>query len=178
MFVGPSPERPTVFPVALGDRQIVDRSKPSLHHACGIELPVLVSVGSEPVAAVVVPLISEPHRDSIVGEGPQFLDQAVVEFLVPLACEKGDDLGAPIDEFRPVAPPPVLGVSQTDSMRVSTVPRIFRHPDLNNPLSRANGGIGAAMETSVASRNRAEPTSAPTASASAEEMWVNVARYR
>ena len=72
MIVGPPPERPTVFPVALGDRQIVDRSKPSLHHAGGIELPVLVSVGSEPVAAVVVPLISEPDGDAIVGEGPQY----------------------------------------------------------------------------------------------------------
>jgi len=97
VIVGSPPERPVIFPVGFVDRQIVDGSKASLHHASLIKLPVLVSVGPEPVAAVVMPLISEAHGNSVIGEGPEFLDQAIIQLLVPFACEEGDDLGAPID---------------------------------------------------------------------------------
>src|ERR1700758_1834682 len=99
MVVRPSPERPMVLPVGLADRQIVDRSKAPLHHAGGVEFPVLVSVRAKPVAAVVMPFVSEPHGDVIVAKRPQLFDQAVIEFLVPFAGEKSDDFGAPIDEL-------------------------------------------------------------------------------
>jgi hypothetical protein len=85
--------------VGLFDRQIVNRSDASPHRAISIEFPVLVSERAEPVAAVIMPLISKPDGDAVIGEGPQFFDQAVIEFLSPFAREKGDDLGAPIDEF-------------------------------------------------------------------------------
>src|SRR5215472_17086767 len=112
VIVRPPPQRPMVFPVGFIDRQIVDGSQTSLHHAGRIEFPVFVSVGTEPVAAVVMPLISKPHGDAIVVEGPEFLDQPVVELLVPFTGEKGDDLRASIDEFRPVSPSAVLGVGK------------------------------------------------------------------
>jgi hypothetical protein len=67
-----------VSPIGFVDRQIVDGSEAPLHHARGIEFPVLVSVRAEPVAAVVMPLVSEPHGDTVVGEGPQFFDQTVI----------------------------------------------------------------------------------------------------
>ena len=48
-----------------GDKQIVRkgtcRALPHLHIAVGIELPVLVSVASEPVAGLVVPFVAKPH---------------------------------------------------------------------------------------------------------------------
>src|SRR6201987_6543062 len=112
MIIGPPPERPVVFPVGLVDRQIVDRSEAPLHHAGSIEFPILVTVRAEPVAAVVMPLVGEPPGNSVVGESPEFFDQAVIELLVPFTGQKGDDLGAPIDEFRPVSPPAILGISQ------------------------------------------------------------------
>ena len=58
---------------------------------CVVELPVLVAVGAEPVAAVVVPLVGEAHRDAVVGEGPELLDQPVVELARPLALQERDD---------------------------------------------------------------------------------------
>src|ERR1700755_3211398 len=110
VIVGPPPERPVVFPVGHVYRQIVDRSEAPLHHASRIELPILVSVRAEPVAAVVMPLVSEPHGTSVVGEGPEFLDESVIELPVPFTGQEGDDLSPAIDEFRPVPPPAILGI--------------------------------------------------------------------
>src|SRR5690348_10373266 len=104
MIVWPSPKGPTVFPVGFTDRQIVDRSQPPLHFAGGVEFPVLVAVRAEPVTAVIMPFIGKAHGDPVVAKRPYFLDQAVIEFLGPFACEKGDDLGASVDELRPVSP--------------------------------------------------------------------------
>src|SRR5215472_8084957 len=132
VIVRPPPQRPMVFPVGFIDRQIVDRSETPLHHAGRIEFPVLVSVRAEPIAAVVMPFISKPHGDAIVVEGPEFFDQPVIELLVPFACEKGDDFGPPVDEFRAVSPPAILGISQSNPLRVPAVPAVFRRPDLGD----------------------------------------------
>jgi hypothetical protein len=64
-----------VFPVGLIDRQIIDPSDASLHRTSGIEFPVLISVRTEPVAAVVMPLISEPHGDAVIVERPELSDK-------------------------------------------------------------------------------------------------------
>ena len=60
-----------------------------------VELPVLVAVGAEPLAGVVVPLVGEAHGDAVVGEGPELLDQPVVELALPLAGQEGDDRSRP-----------------------------------------------------------------------------------
>jgi len=62
------------------------------HETVGVEAPVLVAVGAEPVTAVVTVFVGEPHRDAVACEGPQFLDQAVVQLPGPLAGEEGLDL--------------------------------------------------------------------------------------
>ena len=59
---------------------------------CCVEFPVLVAVGAEPLAGVVVPFIGKAHGDAIVGEGPQFLDQPVVQFPCPFARQELVDL--------------------------------------------------------------------------------------
>jgi len=119
-----------VPPVGFVDRQIVDGSEASLHHASRIELPILVSVRAEPVAAVVMPLISEAHGNSVVAEGPEFLDQAIIELLVPFTGEEGDDLRPPVDELRAVTPAAVFGVGQGDPFGVPAVPGVLGGPDL------------------------------------------------
>src|SRR6202044_2718206 len=95
------------------------------HGSAPVEFPVLVTVGAEPRAAVVVPLVGESDRDATASEGPHLLDEPVVELPRPLALEKGDDVGASIDELRAVSPATVLGVGEGDALRLAGIPRIF-----------------------------------------------------
>ena len=104
MIVGTAAERPVIFALALRDRQIVDAGDAPPHQPVLVELPVLVAVAAEPVAAVVVPLIGEAHGDAVVAERPELLDQAVVELAVPFARQKRLDGRAALQELRAVAP--------------------------------------------------------------------------
>ena len=85
---GPAAERPVVLAVGLRDREVVDAGEAPLHQALRVELPVLVAVGAEPVAVVVVLLVGEAHGDAVVSARPQLLDQAVVELLRPFAPQE------------------------------------------------------------------------------------------
>lgn len=40
---------------------------------------------------VIVPLVSEAHRDAIPGERPKFLYEPVVQFFGPLARKESND---------------------------------------------------------------------------------------
>src|ERR1700739_3459035 len=85
MIVRAAAERPVIFAVGFGNRRIVDAGDPPAHQPFAVELPILVAVRAEPGAAVVMPFIGEADGDAIVGEGPQLLDQAIVELPVPFA---------------------------------------------------------------------------------------------
>jgi hypothetical protein len=61
---------PEVFPVGFLDRKVVDAGISVVHQAIGPEMPVLVPVRTEPVSGVIVPLVSEAHRDAVAGKGP------------------------------------------------------------------------------------------------------------
>src|SRR5712671_5827343 len=108
MLVRAAAERPMVFALARLDRQIVDAGDAQTHQAALVELPVLVAVAAEPVAAVVVPFIGEAHRDAVVAEGPDLLDQAIVELALPFARQEGLDLGAALQELGAI-PPAAVG---------------------------------------------------------------------
>jgi 2-keto-3-deoxy-L-rhamnonate aldolase RhmA len=84
-----------VFALALFDWQIVDAGDAQTHQAMLVEFPVLVAVAAEPVAAVVVPFIGKAYGDAVLSKGPDLLDQPVVEFMLPFACQKGFDSIAP-----------------------------------------------------------------------------------
>src|SRR4051812_5943250 len=71
MVVGPPAEPPVVLAVGFGDGMFVDAGNAPLHQPVGVELPVLVAVGSEPEAVIVVILIGEAHGDAVAGAGPQ-----------------------------------------------------------------------------------------------------------
>src|SRR5688572_25658218 len=79
---------PVEFAVRHGNRQIVDRSDAPAHEPTLVELPVLVAVRAEPVVRVVVPFVGETHGDAITAEGPQLLDEPVVQLLRPFAREE------------------------------------------------------------------------------------------
>src|ERR1044072_8036860 len=104
MIVGASTEGPEVLAIRFLDRQIVDAGITPAHQSVVVEFPVLVSVRAKPILRVVVPLICEAHGDAISVEGPQLLDEPVVEFFRPLAFEKPDDLRAAVGKLSAVSP--------------------------------------------------------------------------
>src|SRR5579871_6939241 len=69
---------PMKAPVLLGDRDIVDAGLATAHQAVLVELPLLVTVGTVPLPARIVPFILKPHRDAVAVERPEVLDQAIV----------------------------------------------------------------------------------------------------
>ena len=96
------------MPLGLCYGVFVDAGEARGHQTVGVEAPVLVAVGAEPLAAVVSVFVGEPHRDAVPGEGPELLDQAVVQLPDPLAGEQGLDLLAAIRKLGPV-PPTAVG---------------------------------------------------------------------
>src|SRR5579872_7546697 len=139
MIVRTPAERPMVFALGGGDRHVIDAGVTPAHEAALVEFPVLVTVGPEPGPAVVVPFVRESHRDAIAGKGPDLLDQPIVELPCPLALEEGDDLGTPVDEFRAVSPAAVLGVGESDALRLTGIPSVLRCAHL---LRSSLGGEG------------------------------------
>src|SRR5579883_2896505 len=125
MIVGPPAERPTIFATAFGDRQVIDAGMTAAHQSALVELPVLVAVGTEPGSAVIVPLVREANRNAVAGEGPDLLDEPVVELARPFSLQEDDDLGAPVDELRAVAPAAVLGVGEGHSLGLARIPGIL-----------------------------------------------------
>src|SRR5207302_7564222 len=122
VIVGPPAERPMVLPLAFPDRQIVDAGDAQAHQTALVEFPVFVAVAAKPVAAVVVPLIGETHGDAVVAEGPDFLDQAIVELALPLARQKLFDRLAALQQFRAVPPSAVARIGERDTLRIAAVP--------------------------------------------------------
>jgi len=101
-----------ILPVCLLDREVVDARKTPLHLAVWGKLPVLVAIGAEPVAGIVVPLVREPDSDAVVGVRPDFFYQPVIELFCPLPSQEGNNLLAAMDELGPVAPEAVGGIDK------------------------------------------------------------------
>src|SRR3954471_24832361 len=84
VIVGTAPQRPVIFAFALPDRQVIDAGNAQPHQPMLIEFPVLVAIAAKPIAAVVVPFVSEANRDPVIAERPNLLDEAVVKLAIPL----------------------------------------------------------------------------------------------
>src|SRR3989304_21331 len=95
--------------VVFLDRQVVDAREAALHQAILSEFPVFVAIGTEPVAGVVVPFVGIADRNAVFGKSPELLDQAVLEFLVPFACQELPGFLPAVGEFGTVTP---LGVER------------------------------------------------------------------
>src|SRR5206468_10027684 len=98
------------------------------HQAAGIKLPVLVAVGAEPVSRVVVPLVGETHRDAVLAECPDFLDEPVVELAAPLAAQELLDGRAPVQTLGTIALYRVLRVRERHALPIAGVPCVLGHP--------------------------------------------------
>jgi hypothetical protein len=113
--------------ILLRDLDVVDRGLAPLHQAVLVELPLLVAIGAMPLACCIVPLVLKSHRDAVVVERPEILDQAIVEFFRPFAPEERDDRRAALKELRAIAPAAVLGVGERHAFGIARVPGVFRH---------------------------------------------------
>src|SRR5437870_8199142 len=107
------------------DRQVVYAGEAAFDVAGLVKLPILVAVGTIPLAGIVVPFVFETHGDAVVAERPQLFLQTIVQFLVPFATEELDDLSATVKELRSVAPFGVFRVSERDPFGIAAVPRVF-----------------------------------------------------
>src|SRR5215471_394698 len=95
-----------------------------------IEFPVFVAVAAEPISAVVMTFIGKTYGDAVLAEGPELLNQAVIEFTVPLSPQECFDFFAALQEFRAVSPPAVRCIGKGDVRRVAGIPTIFRQTHL------------------------------------------------
>src|SRR5216683_3721098 len=125
MIVGTAAEGPVELALRLFDREIVDAGVAVMHDAVFVELPVFVSVGAVPVAGVVVAFVGEAHGDAGSVEGPELLDEAIVEFATPFSGEELDDFLAAVDKLGAVSPLAIHGVSQRDLFGIARVPSIL-----------------------------------------------------
>src|SRR5512144_536417 len=127
VLIGPPPERPMKFPLVLGNGHVIDACYAQSHKASLVEFPVLVAIRSKPISRVVVPLIGKTYRNAVTVIGPEFLDQAVVEFSVPLSDEELNNRFTPHKELGSIAPSAIWRVGKRDALRVARIPGIFRH---------------------------------------------------
>ncbi len=120
------------FAICRIDWEIVDGGVATLHQSCRIIFPVLVAIGAKPAPAVVMPFIRIAHRESIAGEGPQFLYQPIIEFFGPLAGQECGNFCSANDELRSITPAAVGGIGERHLFRIAAIPTIFRKADLLN----------------------------------------------
>src|SRR5450759_3984767 len=118
---------PVELAVRRSDRQVVDAGMAEAHQAVLIKLPVLVSVGPEPVAGIVVKLIGETDGDTIFSKGPEFLNKAIIDFPDPFAGQEFDDLRPALKELAPIPPTAVGRVGKRDAFRITTIPVSYTH---------------------------------------------------
>jgi hypothetical protein len=85
MPVWSATKRPMILTVGFLDRKIVDASNSKAGKPVLIVLPILISVRTEPVAAVVVKLIGEANSNPIFTKGPDLLNEAIVQFARPFS---------------------------------------------------------------------------------------------
>src|SRR5271165_2491314 len=137
MVVRPTALRPTKQAFGLGDPHVVDAGVALGHVAVGVEQPILFAVTAPPLPVGVVRFVDEAHRDAVLGERPQPLDQSIVEFSCPFAGEKCGDRLAAREEFVAVSPAAVVRVGVGNTRGIARVPCVLRRAHfLNGGLAR------------------------------------------
>src|SRR5579862_1987789 len=72
-------------------------------------------------------------------EGPQFLDQAILQLGSPLAREECDDLISPVNKLRAIAPAAVDGVREGNLLWILGVPAILGCTNLEDGCFQGEG---------------------------------------
>ena len=116
--------------------QVIDTGVSFFHQAVVIELPVFVAIGAIPLAVSVMEFIFEADCDTMAGEGPEFLFEFIVQFVLPFAGEELDDLLCAIEEFGAVSPFGIGGIRERYFFRVTGIPGVFGQLDF------LSGGFG------------------------------------
>src|SRR6266508_5853234 len=104
MFIRSPAKWTMLFAIRFLDWQVINGCKPKSHQAIAIKLPVLIAIGAEPIARVIMPFVGEPHGDAVCVVSPKLFDQPVVEFFGPLAFQKLNDLSSSSRELGAVSP--------------------------------------------------------------------------
>ena len=129
MIVGAAAQRPVEFAFHLHDGQLVDacmahtsnpaRRTPSFRcrkHGTNCQNRRV--------------LVGKAHSYATFVEGPNLLDEAIVNLAPPFAREQSHYLLRTDGEFRAIAPAGISRVRERDPLRVSRIPAIFRETDL------------------------------------------------
>ena len=130
MIIGTATEGPAKLAFRFANRVLVDACEAQLHQSRGVELPVLVTIGAEPLVTIVVVFISKAHGDAIASESPEFLDQPVFEFARPFASQERFNLGATAWKLSAIAPATVDSIGKRDVRRVTRIPCVLCRADL------------------------------------------------
>jgi len=71
VIVRTPPKGPVIFALPVVDRQVVDTGDAPLHEAGVVELPILVTITTKPLAGIVVPFIGKAARLSDCRKTPR-----------------------------------------------------------------------------------------------------------
>src|SRR6266404_3222275 len=136
MIVWTPAKRPVIFALAIFDRHVVDAGDAPLHETVVVELPILVTIATKPLAGIVMPFIGKAHGYPVAVKRPNHLDQPIVQLMLPFPSEKClDGLAAP-DELGAVAPAAIQRIGKRDFGRIASVPGILSKARL------VRGGLG------------------------------------
>ena len=72
-----------------------------------------------------MPLIGEAHRDAVLSEGPNLLDQSVVKLAIPLARQESQDGLAAYKKLGAVSPDAVGRICESHAKGIAGVPSIL-----------------------------------------------------
>ena len=116
-------------PSRLGNGQIVDARFATLHETGRRKLPELIPIGAIPLAVAIMPLILELHRHTIVPEAPELLLELVVQLPSSFTLQEFYDCGAASQKFGSIPPLSILGICSGYTLRIASVPEVFRDLD-------------------------------------------------
>ena len=142
VIVRPAAERPAELALGLRDRVFVDAGMARAHQPVLGEFPVLVAIGTKPLAAVVVVFVGIADGDAVALESPKLLDQAIIELAVPFARQESLSLGTVGREFGAIAPARVDRIGERDLGGIAAVPAIFGKANLLDGGLFIEGGSG------------------------------------
>src|SRR5436190_14404186 len=74
-----------------------------------------------------MPLICKPDCDAVPVKCPQFLNEPIIQFLVPFTGKELDNGVAPCEKLGTIAPNSVGRVGQRNPLRLARVPGVLCH---------------------------------------------------
>jgi len=89
VLVWASTQRPMKLAIGGQDWEFIDTRVSGIHQPQIIEFPILVPIGTVPVAGVIVIFIGKSNSNPVLPECPQFLDEPIIQLPGPFALGCG-----------------------------------------------------------------------------------------